>query len=313
MGAMVSSPARARLAALGALLACAPVARAVAAEPPAAPPRASLTLIAEGLRDRTRAGGDTAREAALGVRGRLPVLTRVGRDDEGRPSELGLALDAEARAVALDFPEADGVARFLRLGAGVSGAWAPSPRDSFRLQLGAFVAEQVALLGSAQVHPRAVFVGTHRAGDDLRLLYGLGYTYDFGRGLPIPLLGLVWRMAPRWRLDALLPVVVRATYAASDRFSVDFGTAVAGEQFRYRVATPAGAPEGPHEILHIARLRLGPGCGIALAPGARLAVAAGVEGSRIDSGLGTRTLVGVYVTAALRLGGHGAGEPFLER
>lgn len=312
---MRSHPVRSLTVTFVALLAAAPAAPARAADPQAgAPglPGRSLTVVAEGLHDRTRDGGDTAREAALGVRGRLPLVTRVAAG-EGGPSLWGIAVDGEARAVALDFPEADGVARFLRLGAGVSGTWAPSPEDAFRLHVGAFVAEQVALLGSAEVHPRAVLIGTRRWSPDLRLLYGFGYTYDFGRGMPIPFLGASWRMAPAWRLDVLLPIVVRATWTVSDALCLDFGTGVAGEQFRYHVATPPGAPEGPRELLHVARLRLGGGIAVAIARGVRVAVGAGLEGSRIESGLATRTALGAYVTAAVRLGAGGAGEGFLER
>jgi hypothetical protein len=308
---MAPRPIRAPTVPLLVLVAALPAARAAADGPPPGVPGPSLVLVADGLQDRMRDGGDTARQAALGLRGRLPLVTRVGRGEDG-PTAWGLAVDGEARAVALDFREADGVARFVRLGAGLSGSWSPSPEDAFRLQLGAFVAEQVALLGSAEVHPRAVAIGMHRWSEDLRLLYGLGYTYDFGRGLPLPFFGAIWQMAPEWRLDVLLPVVVRATWAASDAVSVDLGTAVAGEQFRYRVATPAGAPEGPRELLHVARLRLGAGCAIAIGSGARLHLGAGVEGSRIDSGLAERSAVGVYATAALRIGGRGP-DGFFER
>jgi hypothetical protein len=302
--------ARAPLVALALLLA-----HPAAAQESPRPAQASLTLSAEGLHDQVRDGGGTARAAALSLRGALPVVDRVRREADGF-SAWGLAVQGEARAVGLELPEVHGTGRFLRLGAGLAGSWIPSPRDVFWLQAGAFVAEQESLLGSAEVHPRLVAVGMHRASDTLRLLYGVGYTYDFGRGLPIPFLGAFWRLAPAWRLDVLLPVVVRATWTASDAVSLDFGTGVAGEQFRYRAASASGAPDpGPLELLHVVRLRLGAGCGIALSRGARLHLGAGLEGSRLDTGLATRNAAGVYVTAALRLGGRGpgAGAPFLER
>jgi hypothetical protein len=250
------------------LLACAAALPAPAAasdaSAPEPPPLAepSLLLGVEGLRDRYRDGGVTLREGALSLRGSLPFLERRRVDRERRTfSAWSLSAQAEARAVAMDLPAVDGAGRFLRLGAGLSGTWLPSVSDSFWLSLGAFVAEQEALLGEAQLHPRILAVGTHRASDTLRLLYGFGYTYAFGRGLPLPFLGLSWRMAPAWRLDAFLPVVVRAAWAASDALSVDFGTAVAGEQFRYRTVNPASPSEpGPHELLHVVRLRLGAGC-----------------------------------------------------
>lgn len=284
--------------------------RALAADPAPAP-AASATVSAEGLHDRTIDGGRTSREAALGIRGRLPLVESVRREGGGL-SAWALAADLEVRGVALDLPEADGVARFLRLGAGLSATFLRSPSDAYRLQIGAFVAEQRALLGSAQLHPRVVAVGIHRASEALRVIYGVGYTYDFGRGLPIPFLGAIWRMAPAWRLDVLLPVVVRATWTASDAVSADFGTTIAGEQFRYRAAAPPGA-EGPLEMLHVARLRLGAGCTVALSRSLRLAVGGGVEGSRVDTGLATRTAGGAYLSAALRIGGRAGGEPFLDR
>lgn len=295
-----------------ALLLSAPLVAAAAEAPAFAQP--SLSLSAEGLDDRLRSGGGTAREAALTFRGSLPLVERVRLQGDGFDA-WSVAAQAEARAAWFDLPEVDGAARFLRLGAGLAGSWVPSRDDSFMLQLGAFVAEQTSLLGSAQVRPRAVALGTHRASDTVRLLYGLGYVYDFGRGLPIPFLGAIWRMAPAWRLDVLLPVVARATYTASDAVSLDFGTGIAGEQFRYRASNPAGTPEpGPLELLHVARLRLGAGCRVVLSGAARLVFDTGVEGSRIDTGLSRRDAVGAYLTASLLLGGRGAGGgPFGER
>ena len=307
---MPSRPTRALRAAALTLTLLAPA--LVAAEPPPGLAQPSLSLSAEGLDDRLRGGG-TSREAALMLRGSLPLLERT-RVEDGGVAGWSLSVQGEARAVALDLAEVDGAARFLRLGAGLTGSWAPSPRDAYVLQLGAFVAEQVALLGSAQLHPRAVALGVHRAGGGLRLLYGAGYTYDFGRGLPIPLLGAIWRVAPQWQLDVLLPVVVRATWSASDALALDFGTGVAGEQFRDRVVAPAGSPEpGPLEQLHILRLRLGGGCRVATWRGARVTLDAGVEGSRLDTGLSRRTAVGGYLVAALLVGGRGAAGPFGER
>jgi hypothetical protein len=46
-----------------------------------------------------------------------------------------------------------------------------------------------------------------------------------------------------------------------------------------------------------------------------LPLGAGLEVSRLETGLATRTAAGAYLTAALRVGGRagGAGEPFLAR
>ncbi len=78
--------------------------------------------------------------------------------------------------------------------------------------------------------------------------------------------------------------------------------------------SPAGsAGPGPLELLHVARLRLGGGCRIAVAHGVRLDLDAGAEGSRIDTGLSQRRGLGGYLTASLVLGGRGGAGPFGER
>jgi Domain of unknown function (DUF6268) len=260
----------------------------------------SLALSFDGQRYRERGpGGATFGDGSLAIRGSTALAgsTRVAGEDF---SAWGLAGEADARYFTPDLPDIEGDARFLRLGAAVSAIYAPSARNAFRLQAGAFVAEQAKLLGSAQVHPRVLALGAHRESDRLRWLYGFGYTYSWGRGLPLPFLGVGWRFAPAWRLDVLAPVRASVTWSRSDRFSLSGELAVKGDQFRYDAIDASGAVS--EQLLHIARVRLGVSGSHALSQGVRVELETGVERASVDTGLSDRKAFGGYLGASMVFG-----------
>jgi hypothetical protein len=180
----------------------------------------------------------------------------------------------------------------------------PSLQSTYWVQVGAFVSEQTAILFDAlRLRPHVLVLASYRASDHLRLLYGAGYTYAAGRGLPLPFLGAAWRFAPAWRLDVLLPVQVRVTWTATDRVSVSGLTRLAGDLFRYRAHGPSGQVE--LQDLRIARLRLGVAGQYALSKRTFLELETGAEGASIDTGLSRRSAVGAYVGASLGYGSAG--------
>lgn len=252
-----------------------------------APSRGSLTISASGARD----GADgPIRSGSLSLRAGTELLVRPSVDAEGRMSAWGLFGQADARAFTTDLSVVEGDRRFFRIGSSLGAFYASPARNLYSVQAGAFVAEQGALLGSAQLHPYGRALGTYRASDGVTLLYGLGYTYDFGRGLPLPFLGVAWRPAPAWRMDVLLPVTARVSWRASQGVTLALGSSVAGDRFRYRAK---GDPQD--ETLRLARVRLGVSARYALSRRTHVGAEVGVEGARIDTGLSTQTAAGGYV------------------
>lgn len=308
---------RSRVIAALALAACLPLAArgegddpAASQQPPpqraprspgSAPGGSGLTLSLEGWRDRTTTGGEeTVQAGAISLRGSVRLAGGMRRSPDGF-SAWGLTGHADARAVAIDLPEVDGEARFLRLGVALGASYLPSPRTSYTLQAGAFVSEQVRLLGSPRVHPRLLAIGTYRAGEGLRFLYGAFYTHDLGSGFPIPFAGVAWRMAPAWELNVVLPVAVRVSWKPQDALSVSAGATAAFDRFRYR-ARVGSADEGIKD-LRLIRARLGLSCEGRLSPGARVGVDAGVERSWIRTGVSSHQAVGLYAGVSVGLGG----------
>jgi polyhydroxybutyrate depolymerase len=267
----------------------------------------SLALRAVGARDRFTDGGgaSSTRSALLSLRARTTLFGRFRLDRDG-PRASGFLVGIDGRAFTTDLPAVSAGDRFYRLGVSLGGFYLTPQRNLFWIQAGLFVAEQSQLLDDPRWHVYGVGLGTARVAATARLVYGLGYTFDFGRGLPLPFLGVDWRCAPAWRLDVLLPVLARLTWRATTAWSLTLGTTVAGDIFRYRASDALGTGQEIRD-LRIARLRAGGGARYAFTPGVRGELELGVEGASIDDGLGARRAGGGYLTAALVLGRGGDG------
>jgi hypothetical protein len=164
--------------------------------------------------------------------------------------------------------------------------------------VGTFVAEQGQLFDDPTAHVYGVGLGSTPLSQTTTFIYGLGYTFDFGRGLPLPFLGLDWRWSPRLRLDLLLPVRAQVIWQIADPVALSFGLAAAGDFFRYRAAGEADPRQ-----LRIARLRAGAAARWTIAPGVRLAFELGVEGAQVQDGFARSRAGGLYTRAGLLLGG----------
>ncbi len=270
--------------------------------------RSSLSLRAVGATDRFTEGPSTARTGSVSLRASTTLLGNLSLGRDG-PRGSGMVLGLEGRALHTGLPVVADDDRFYRLGLSLGAFHLASARRLYWVELGAFVAEQSRLLGEATPRVFALGLGTAPLTESATLIYGLGYTFDFGRGLPLPFLGLAWRWSPAWRFDLLVPVLARVTWRATDALSVMLGSAVAGDIFRYRGADAAGNQET--RLLRIARLRTGLGGRYSLAPGVRLELEGGVEGASIEDGLTTRRAGGGYLRASVILGRGGAREELL--
>ena len=297
------------LASVSAALAVSASAADAVAPPGAAPgllerpsSRSALLLSVGGAYDRSGGAVDVLRSGSISARGSATIATRTHVGLDGTRT-WGLVGAADARVVGLDLPVVEGTRRFFRFGLSLGGFYVSPGRNLYWLDLGAFVAEQGSLLGSPAVHPRAIALGTHRTSEAFTLLYGVGYTHNYGLGLPLPFLGAAWKFAPAWRLDVLLPVSARVTWRVAHDLSVGGGTGIAGDAFGYQPVGTTSPDEA--RTLRIARLRLGVFGRYALSRASYLRLDAGVEGTRVDTEIAVDHLGGGYVQLALGLGSPG--------
>jgi len=257
--------------------------------------RTTVSLRLAGSADRPP-DGSAVRSGRVAIAGRTTLAGRARLDGSGVHA-WGLGVGAEGRTFSSNLPAVKGD-RFLHLGLSLDGFYLPSARNLFWLQLGGFVAEEIALLDHPKLRLYGVGLGRHAFSQATALLYGLGYTYDFGRGLPLPFLGLDWRATPAWRLTILLPVVARITWQASPALALNLGTAIAGDNYRYQAAGTDGVRR-----LRIGRLRLGAGLRYLAGKKVHLGLETGVEGASLDDGVASQRARGAYLGASI---GYGA-------
>jgi hypothetical protein len=264
--------------------------------------RTALTLSIGGAHDSSTGGDETLRSGWISARGSTMIAgaAHVGADGA---RAWGIIGGADAQLFGIDLPVVEGARQFFRLGLSLSGFYVSPDRNLYWLDAGAFVAEQGSLLGAPTVRPRVLALGTIRTSETLILLYGAGYTYDFGRGLPLPFLGLDWRFAPAWRLDMLLPVSAQVTWRAANDISLGGRAAITGDVFDYQPLGTTGSDEA--RLLQIARFRLGVFARYALSSTSYLRLDVGVEGTRIDTGGAVERANGGYLQLAFGLGSAG--------
>ena len=262
----------------------------------------AVRLSLDGDRVRQRGGGEVVSTSSLTLQGDGRLFVKPDLDAENHLRAWGLVGGADVRTFTTDLPVISGDRTFYRVGLTLGAFYLSTARNLYSLQGGAFVAEQGALMGSQRLRPYGSGLGTYRASDDLVLRYGFGYTYDLGRGLALPFLGVDWGFAPAWWLDVLLPRQATVRFRVEDHLTLGFGATTAGDFFEYRATND---PEV--EDLRIARLRLGASGRLALGA-VRLGMEAGVERASIDTGPSTLNAAGPYAGLSI---GYVFGGPTL--
>lgn len=119
----------------------------------------------------------------------------------------------------------------LRAAAGVAATWLTRGLELFGLAGAVAFSEEESSLERARPLPLLVGFGAHPFSRDFVLLYGAGFSWAFGRGLPLAFVGFSWRLSPDWRLQAVLPVLLRARYRASSSWDLGLVLGVHGGQF----------------------------------------------------------------------------------
>ncbi len=127
-------------------------------------------------------------------------------------------------------------------------------KNLYVASVGATAAEDEETIGS----PTGRFFGAglvaHRLGKKTTLIYGGAFTYVFGRGLPLPIIGAIWRLNPKWNLTAMAPFNFVAHYRATDKVSMRIRTGAAGNRFRF--SNQGDFPGEPETLyLHVSQWR----------------------------------------------------------
>lgn len=114
----------------------------------------------------------------------------------------------------------------------VSNVWLSRGHELYFASAGASFAEDQETIGSLEPRFFGLFVGTHHLGADTSLLYGGSFTYVFGRALPLPIIGVRWKIDSEWTLTGMVPFVVDARYQARKNLVVGIRLAPRGNQYR---------------------------------------------------------------------------------
>ena len=131
-------------------------------------------------------------------------------------------------------------------------------REMYMLRLGASIAEEKDTLSDPQERLSFFGMGTHHAKPNLTYLYGLGYSYVFGRGLLFPAFGVNWKIDERQDINFILPLQARYGYIVNPAIKVSLYSAAFGNQFRFK---NQGLYPGNSDVLylHSSGVKLGVG------------------------------------------------------
>jgi hypothetical protein len=133
-----------------------------------------------------------------------------------------------------------------------SGVWLSKNSNLYVASAGGSFAEDDRTIHDLEVRPYALFLGTHKVREWITLVYGGAATYQLGKGLALPVLGMVWWINPKWTVIGTLPFSVSAGYRIRDDLALRLALGFAGN--RYRFANDGEFPGEP-EILYLSTLQ----------------------------------------------------------
>jgi hypothetical protein len=139
--------------------------------------------------------------------------------------------------------------RLVTAGVSVAALFVGSDENLYVGSVGATVAEDDETISdSPKARPYAFGLGTRHLGSKVTLGYGGAYSYQYGRGYLLPIIGVIWKMSPRWTLTALPPFVVSAGFKANEHLTVRIRTAPAGNRYRFSNADQVDFPGEPDTL-----------------------------------------------------------------
>jgi len=114
-----------------------------------------------------------------------------------------------------------------------SGVWLSRANNLYVASAGESFAEDDRTIHDLKGRFYALGLGTHRIREWITLIYGGAATYQFGRGLVVPVAGVYWWINPKWSLIGTLPFSVAGTYRVTDRLNVLMRLGFTGNRYRY--------------------------------------------------------------------------------
>lgn len=127
-----------------------------------------------------------------------------------------------------------------------SGVWLSRSNNLYVASAGGSFAEDDRTIHDLKVRPYALFLGTHKVREWITLVYGGAATYQLGKGMAVPILGMVWWINPKWTLIGTLPFSFSAGYRIRDDLALRLALGFAGN--RYRFANDGEFPGQPETV-----------------------------------------------------------------
>lgn len=109
-----------------------------------------------------------------------------------------------------------------------------SNQEMYSLRIGAGCAEERETITSPHTRLSFLGMGTYHKTPRLVYFYGLSYSYILGKGLLFPVLGLTWKISPRWDMSAVLPVLFKFGYQITPAMRTTLYTSIFGNQFHFK-------------------------------------------------------------------------------
>jgi hypothetical protein len=98
---------------------------------------------------------------------------------------------------------------------------------------GASFAEDQDTLGSLQLRPYGIGLGSVRTSPKMMLVYGGAFTYIYGRGLLLPVFGLIYTPNKTWTISGAVPFSWRFSQRLNDSLRMNYVLWVSGQRYRF--------------------------------------------------------------------------------
>lgn len=194
--------------------------------------RSQLSLTLRGNAPSTFAEAGKYQDGAIGFGGAVSLYSRL-HVAQGQLSALRVMAQfrIEGERVRADRLASD--QQVTKGALGVTAMYLSPSLNLYALYAGAALAETSATLSSPKLMPAAIGIATYHTRKELIWIYGGGLGYALGRAWVLPAAGVMWSFAERWRLTAILPLVVDLHHSFTHELGADLVVAVSGDRFNF--------------------------------------------------------------------------------